>query len=241
MGIGQNSSDVGKKGVSIITCTNKLDHIDNIFANYERQEYEYKELIVILYNDRLNLEEWREKAKGHPNVAVYQLDEKEPLGVCLNYGIERARFKYISKFDDDNYYGPAFLEDLMNAFEYTDAAIVGKCAHYLYFEDGDILAVKFEDREHCYTEFVAGSAIIIKREVFDKVRFPSDRSVGEDTQFLQDSVKNGFKIYAADRFNYTCVRRPSPELHTWKVKDEEQLAKCRIVCQTKDYVTYVTC
>jgi len=241
MDIAKGNSDARKKGVSIITCTNKSEYMDNIFVNYDRQEYEDKELIIILNDDRLNLEEWREKAKSHPNVAVYQIDEKEPLGACLNYGIEKARFDYISKFDDDNYYGPAFLEDLMNAFEYTDADIVGKCAHYIYFENGDILALYGEDMEHCYTDFVAVSAMLLKREVFDRVRFSSDRSVGEDTQFLQDSIKSGFKIYSTDRFNYVCVRRASPELHTWKIMDKEQLAQCRIVGHTKDYTRHVNC
>jgi len=241
MGIAEGNSGARKKGVSIITSTNKFEYMDNIFANYDRQQYEDKELIIILNNNRLNLEEWREKAKSYPNATVYQIDEKEPLGACLNYGIEKARFDYISKFDDDNYYGPAFLEDLMNAFAYTDADIVGKCAGYIYFENGDILALYGEAREHCYTHFVLGSAIIIKREVFDRVPWPTDRRQGSDTEFLRQSVKNGFKIYSADRFNYVYVRKASQKLHTWKVKDEEQLALCRIVGHTKDYATHVTC
>jgi len=241
MGIAKGKSGAKERGVSIIISTNKLEYMDNIFANYDRQEYEDKELIIILNNDRLNLGEWREKVKSHPDVTVYQIDEKETLGVCLNYGIEKAKFNYISKFDDDNYYGPAFLEDLMNAFEYTDADIVGKCAGYIYFENGDILALYGEAREHCYTHFVLGSAIIIKREVFDRVPWPTDRIWGSDTEFLRQSVKNGFKIYSADRFNYVYVRRSSQENHTWKVKDEEQLALCRIICNTKDYALYVTC
>jgi len=241
VGIAKGNSGAKERGVSIITSTNKLVYMDNIFANYDRQEYEDKELIIILNNDRLNLGEWREKAKSYPNATVYQIDEKEPLGVCLNHGIEKARFDYISKFDDDNYYGLAFLEDLMNAFEYTDAAIVGKNAGYMYFERGDILALNGEDKEHCYTRYVLGSAIIIKREVFDRVPWPTDRRQGSDSEFLRQSVENGFKIYSADRFNYVCVRRSSPELHTWKIKDEEQIAKCRIVDYTKDYITHVTC
>ena len=241
MGIAKGNNSAKERGVSIITCTNKFEYMDNIFANYDRQKYEDKELIVILNNDRLNLEEWREKAKSYPNVTVYQVDEKEPLGVCLNYGIEKAGFDYISKFDDDDYYAPAFLEDLMNAFEYTDADIVGKCASYIYFENGNTLALYGEDREHCYTHFVLGATIIIKREVFDRVPWPTDRRQGSDSEFLRQSVRSGFKIYSADRFNYVYMRRSSPELHTWKVKDEEQLANCRIICHTKDYVTHATC
>lgn len=241
MGITKTANASEKKGVSIITSTNKLEYKDNIFANYDRQEYEHKELIIILNDNLLDMDEWMEEASKHHNVAVYRVDEKEPLGVCLNYGIEKARFDYISKFDDDNYYAPAFLEDLMYAFEYTDAAIVGKCATYMYFENGGILAVKYEEREHCYTGWVAGSAIIIKREVFDRVPWPTDRIWGSDTEFLRQSVKSGFKIYSADRFNYVAVRRSSAELHTWKVKDEELLAKCRVVCYAQDYTTQVLC
>ena len=241
MGIEQNNHGAKKEGVSIITCTNKLIYMENIFANYDRQQYEDKELIIVLNNNQLDIDEWAKEARKHNNVTVYRVDEKEPLGVCLNHGIEKARFDYISKFDDDNYYGPAFLEDLMNAFEYTDVAIVGKNAGYMYFERGDILALNGEDKEHCYTRYVLGSAIIIKREVFNIVPWPTDRRQGSDTEFLRQSVKNGFKMYSADRFNYVCVRRSSPELHTWKIKDEEQLAKCRIVGYTKDYVTHVTC
>jgi spore maturation protein CgeB/polysaccharide pyruvyl transferase WcaK-like protein len=241
MGIGHGNCDGKRKGVSIITCTNKLIYMENILANYDRQQYQDKELIIVLNNDQLDLEEWKKEAGRHQNVTVYQIDEKEPLGVCLNYGIKKARFDYISKFDDDNYYGPAFLEDLMNAFEYTDAAIVGKHVGYMYFESGDILALTAEDKEHCYTRYVLGSAIIVKRGVFDRVPWPTDRRQGSDSEFLRQSVENGFKIYSADRFNYVCIRRSSPELHTWKIKDEEQLAKCQVVGYIKDYATHVTC
>ena len=241
MGIEQNNYGAKKEGVSIITCTNKLIYMENIFANYDRQQYEDKELIIILNNNQLNMEEWTEEAGKHHNVTVYGVDEKEPLGVCLNYGIEKARFDYISKFDDDDYYGPAFLEDLMNAFEYTDADIVGKCASYVYFENGSILALYGEDREHCYTQLVLGATMIVKRKVFGRVQWPTDRIRGSDSEFLRQSVKNGFKIYSADRFNYVAVRRSSAALHTWKIEDEEHLAQCQVICSTKDYAPNVNC
>lgn len=239
--IGEDRNDIRKKGVSVITCLDKLDYMDNVFANYDRQDYDDKELIIILNDYHLNLGEWKQKAKGYPNVTFYQMNDKESLGVCLNYGVERARFEHISKFDDASYYGPAFLGDLMDAFEYTDANIVGKSAHYLYFEESDILALKFEDREHCYTDSVAGSAFVTKREVFDKVRFPSDGSGGEDIRFLQDSVKGGSRVYSTDRFNYVAIRKASRELGTREVADKVQLGQCRMVGGVRDYIRYSTC
>ena len=241
MGISESNDYAKKKGVSVITCTNRSEYMESIFTNYERQEYEDKELLIILNNNQLNMEEWTKEAGEHHNVTVYRVDEKEPLGVCLNHGLEKARFDYISKFNDGDYYAPAFLEDLMNAFEYTDADIVGKCAHYVYFESGDTLALYGEDREHCYTDFVAGSAMIARREAFNGLVWSAGRVSGEDSEFLRQSVKNGFKIYSADRFNYVCMRRSSPELQTWKVEIGDNLVHCRTICRTKDYVRYATC
>jgi hypothetical protein len=241
VGIGQGSDGAQRKGVSVVTCTNKGVYKENIFSNYDRQRYEDRELIIVIGNDQLDLQDWEEEAKKRPNVRVYRVDEKLPLGACLNFGVDEARFEYIAKFDDDDYYAPAYLEDMMMAFDYSRADIVGKCTRYVYFESGGVLAIRFPDKEHQFTDFVSGSAMIIKRGVFSKVRFDPLKRVGEDTQFLEDCVKNGVRIYSADRFNFAYTRRSSAGLHTWRVSDEELLAKAsEIVPYAGDYTTHVT-
>ncbi|MCK4789430.1 MAG: glycosyltransferase, partial [Desulfobacteraceae bacterium] len=242
MGISKTADVSEKKGVSIITCTNKLIYMNNIFANYDRQQYEDKELIIVMGNDQLDLQEWKEEAKKRRNVRVYRVDEKLPLGACLNFGVDEARFGFIAKFDDDDYYAPAYLEDMVIAFDYSGADIVGKCTRYVHFENGNALAIKYPDREHQFTRSVSGSAMIIKREVFNKVRFDPHRRVGEDTKFLKDCVKSGVIIYSTDRFNFAYIRKSSPDLHTWRASDEKLLGKTgHIVSYTKDYITHVTC
>ncbi len=231
-----------KKGVSIVTCTNKLIYMENIFANYDRQQCEERELIVVLNNDELKLADWEQEANKHQNVRVYQLDETKRLGECLNYGIERSRFDYVAKFDDDDYYAPAYLADLLIAFDYSGADVVGKCARYIYFESDGALAIRFPEREHQFVDIIGGPTMVIARRVLDMVRFDPDKGPGEDTKFLEDCVRRGFRIYSADRFNFVQVRASSSDLHTWKPSDKELLGETgRIVSHAKDYVTYATC
>jgi spore maturation protein CgeB len=240
MGLHENEGGDKDRGVSVITSTNKLGYMDSILANYNRQAYEDKELIIVLNNNQLNLEEWGEKAKSYPNVTVCQLDEKEGLGTCLNFGVDRARFEYIAKFDDDDYYAPLYLEDLMMAFDYSGADIVGKSTYYVYFEKDTALAIRFPGREHGFREFVSGPTMVMKRGVFEKIRFDSEKGRGSDTRFQRKCVRNGFRIYSADRFNFAVLRSTSKDMHTWKITDEELMEASEVIAFTDDYVPYIT-
>jgi spore maturation protein CgeB len=238
VGINYEKEDI--PGVSIITSTNKQKYMDEIFNNYQRQNYSNKELIIILNNDSMPLNKWVEKAKDYENVKVFQVEEKYNLGTCLNYGIENASFEYIAKMDDDDYYGPEYCGDVINAFMYSEADVVGKQSNYIYFEQSNILALKAPNKENRFTNFVAGSSICLKRNVFEKVKFSTDRKSGSDTIFLQECNAKGFKIYSTDRFNHVGMKHASQEEHTWKISDEDLLKSCIIVCYTKDYITPTT-
>jgi spore maturation protein CgeB len=235
----EGKNNIEKNGVSVITPTNRPQFADNIFANYQKQKYTAKELIIILNKDSLNLKEWEEKAKAYQNVTVYQLPEEKTLGECLNFGVGKSKYSYVSKFDDDNYYAPYFLTDLMHAFNYTDADIVGKGTYFSYLEGKRLLALRFPGYENRFVKFLSGSALIIKKEVLDRVKF-INKSQGEDTAFIKECVNNGFKLYSTDKYNYACVRRPNPNEHTWKITEKEYLRKCQVVSCEGDFKKYIT-
>ncbi|WP_053956179.1 glycosyltransferase family protein [Inediibacterium massiliense] len=231
---------IKKAGVSIITCTNRKHCMNNIFENYARQTYPYKELILILNNNHMNYDRWIKESKKYENVTIFQIDEQKTLGECLNFAISKSKFDYISKMDDDDYYAPNYMIDMMNAFVYTDADVVGKHAYYIYLPDYNILALKFPNTENQYTPFVAGSTLTFKKKVFEKIKFITHKPSGCDSEFLLDCKKNGFKIYSTDRFNYAGSRRANLEDHTWKITPDEFLRKCEIILYTKDYQTHIT-
>lgn len=227
-------------GVSIIVSTNRPDCMDNIFSSYERQSYPVKELIVVLNNNHMNIDNWNEKARHYNNVKVLQIDECKSLGECLNFAVSHTHFDYISKFDDDDYYSPEYLGDLMDAFKYTNADIVGKQSAYIYFEASKTLALTSKGMEHVYTNHLRGGTITFRKEVFNKVQFPLI-SLGEDVLFLENCMDKGMKIYSIDKYNYVYVRHAAKLVNTWKLSDEEMMEKfCTPVTKTDDYVPYIT-
>lgn len=215
-------SNTPQPEVSIITSTNKGKYIHNIFANYTRFNYLSKELIIILNNNTLDINDYKLKAQGLKDVRIFQLDESCTLGECLNFGIENSRYNYISKMDDDDYYGANYLTDLMNVFKYTDAKIVGKSSCFIYFQDTSTLGIFLPNRENKYVSGgIAGGTLIFKKEILESVKFRKIKGHGTDYFFLNDCNDANIKMFSADKYNYVYVKHKNVNEHTWKVSSEE--------------------
>lgn len=221
--------------VSIITCTNKPIYADNIFENYNRQLLKNKELILILNNNKMSLEKWISMSKEYSNISVFQIDEKKSLGYCLNFGISKAKYNIIAKFDDDDYYGPKYLQQAVNALRYAD--VVGKYCTFVYFEDSKTLAIRNPKRENKYVLRLEGPTLVFRKKVFEKIKF-HHKSLGEDIQFCKDCLKNGIKLYATDKYNYVYIRHGLKAKHSWNIKDEFYKKLCRIIGKVNDYRKY---
>ncbi|SHE29071.1 Spore maturation protein CgeB [Tissierella praeacuta DSM 18095] len=232
-------SESENEGVSIITCTNRPLSLKNILDNYLSQSYIKKELIIIINNDFINIEDWTDIVKIYDDITIYKLSEEYSLGKCINFGIKRAKYPYVSKFDDDDYYGPNYLVDTMNAFKYTDADVVGKNTLYAYMEASKSLVLRYPNQEHQYSQYVAGSTLTMRKRIFDYLSF-SDLSRGEDTKFLMDCINMGIKIYATDRFNHIVIRRANIETHSWKISESNFMRNCIMIKKTNDFKSIVT-
>lgn len=227
-----------KFGVSIITVTNRVNHIKHVFDNYNRQNIKNKELIIILNNNSMNLNQWKSISKSYPNVKVLRKDESVTFAECKNFAVTLAQFSYIAHFDDDDYYGENFLKDILYTFNKVEADIIGKKSAFVYFCNSKILAIRFPRYENTYVKFVMDSSMVIKKSVFDKVKFPTMKS-GADFSFQKECLKNGFKIFSADRYNYAFIRHKNIASHSWKITEDELLKECSIVCKTDDFIKYI--
>lgn len=213
-----------QNAVSIVTCTKRRYCMDTLFHNYSRQNYRNKELIVILNNNNLKVREYIEAAKPYKNIRIYSLPGHVSLGSCLNYGVKLSKYNFIAKFDDDDYYAPNYLIDSMRVLLKTNADIVGKRSHYMYLNGKRLLLHRYYKMADQYAPLVQGATLLVKRHVFNKVRFPN-HTRGECVKFCYDSLAKGFKIYSGNPYNFVAIRRRNSKDHTWIVNDHHLLTR----------------
>lgn len=212
----------------------------SIFHNYERQQSVEKEMIIILNKDDMNVRRWRRKARRYNNVRVYQVPEKYTLGKCMNYGIRRAKYDIIAKFDDDDYYAPDFLKESIDAMKRKRAKIIGKHTSYVYFEKEKALMLLRKGNEKKYAGKVKGGTLVFRKSVWDRVKFSEKRVRGSDVSFMKHAKLKGYKIYSVSKHNYVCVRREDTSTHTQKTKAKKYMARCKLICHTENYIPFIT-
>lgn len=178
-------------GVSIVTCLENCDQsINTLLDNYRSQTWANKELIIIVKNCN-EAEQWQEMSAAYPDVSLYLVPENNSLGESLNLAVDKAKGDYVAVFNTDNYYATNFLMDLMNAFSYTDADIIGKACYYAYCEETQELILKNTVQENRFANDLADSSAVFNKRVFNRLRFPvSDIAYQE---FLMQCLGKGLK------------------------------------------------
>lgn len=234
-----NQTAITKDGVSVFTCTNRPQLIEQVFANYLQQAYGPRELIVVLNNNSMSLGDWQNRARPHPDIRIFQLDEKVSLGQCTNYAIQNCFYDFVAKFDDDDYYAPEYLTDMMAAFDYCEADIIGKSSRFIYFKSKSVLGFYRPYPEYSYVEYVVGATMVFKKGLWQAIRFP-DITEGEDTLFQQESINRGGKIFATDRYNYVTVRDADISKHTFQLDDDTYISYCQRVIPVTNYLPLIT-
>ncbi|MGL5329030.1 MAG: glycosyltransferase [Peptostreptococcaceae bacterium] len=201
--------------VSIITITKRINYIDNILNNFLRQNIECKELIIVINNDKIKLDNYYLYTKLYDNIKLYKLDEKTSLGMCLNFACDKCKYELIAKFDDDDYYGTYYLNEVCNTFVNVDCDIVGKYKNFYYIEKYNMLTLKTSAIENIFSNTVLGSTLCFKNYVFHNIKF-KDIDCLEDRYFNNDCIKKGYKIYASSRYNHIVFKHNNIDDHTFR-------------------------
>ena len=209
---------------SIVMASNRPHFIDRIVENICQQTYSTMEAVIIAqnYSDQ-QLQDLENKIKSSgkklENLHIIRNDSEDTLGKRLNQGIALSKGEYVAKFDDDDFYFPNYLQDMLIPFKFGDYGIVGKKEIFIYLESQDKTFVRFSGQRHMETNFLTGATLVFSRTALSKLQF-GDLNRGEDSNILEQAQKLGIKMYVTDPFNFVVFRAKNINSHTWQIDDE---------------------
>ncbi len=233
----------GVPRVSIVLATRRPGQIENCRRNVSAQNYPNLELIVVLNDDTFDKASVRERFADIETVEVLSLPAARNLGSCINLGAAHATGAYVAKMDDDDFYAPHYISDLMLAALESGADITGKKAAFYYFEEGEEYCLRcgdlrnrwlwpLTDDDGCNVvpqkfarngSNVAGATLLFRREAIRFFPFDEAAPRGTDTIFQLACRRAGLTTYVSDEFNFCYMRRAGAEGHLWPLSKRGML------------------
>lgn len=154
---------------------------------------------------------------------VLRFEPSVPLGGILNVIAERAAGSHVTKWDDDDLYGPHHLEDLVVASRHSGADLIGKRAEFIHFEGSGDTVMRTTGGAEKRAGNVAGATLFTRRDLLLAVGGfpPLPKSV--DFHLRRRYQTLGHSIYRTHGFGFVLVRRADD--HTWAVSEEKLRTK----------------
>ncbi len=199
--------------VSVLLATNRPEQIDHAIGQLERQSYPELEVVVGLHGPAA--------ARAHDlpgDIKVIEADASLTLGEVLQMAVEASSGELLSKVDDDDWYGPDHIWDLVLAREVSGAALVGKGSEFVYLTSSETTIRRFIGGADTWTTTIGGGALLIGRQQLDRIGGwqPLPRSV--DRALIEDVHQAGGRVYRTHGFGYVLERRGTG--HTWEAEDK---------------------
>ena len=144
-------------------------------------------------------------------VFVHNFDSTETLGSMLTSLAAGTRTKYVTKMDDDDFYGSEHLHDLLDCIIVRGCEVVGKAMNYIYLEPLDLTVRRANSTGvsafELFSDWVCGGTIMVERSAGEKAGWFGSGKSAVDTFLLQNVSRNGGKIWRTFGAGYIYRRR----------------------------------
>ncbi|MDO9457931.1 glycosyltransferase family 2 protein [Nocardioides sp.] len=134
------------------------------------------------------------------------------FGELLRLATDAAQGDVVLKMDDDDWYGPDVVTDLLLARHYSGAEVVGMPAELVHLEEVDATVRRRGPSEN-YGSVVAGGTMMLDRTLLRELGGwrPAPRFV--DAHVLDQVLRAGGRVYRTHGLGYVLRRQASG--HTW--------------------------
>jgi hypothetical protein len=212
---------VGLPAVSALLATKRPQMLDFALRQVARQRGADVELVLAAHGFEPDRDAVRRALGDRPH-QVLTFDSSEFFGDVLTGAARAASSEVLLKMDDDDWYSPDAVHDLLMARRFSGADVVGMPSEFVFLhandERGD-LTVRRNHPSELFARFVAGGTLLMDRGLL--------RSLGDfrrvrkfvDAQLLAGVEAAGGRIYRTHGLGY--VLRRTGRGHTWERDDEE--------------------
>lgn len=222
--IDEHGSVAWQRSVSVLLATRRPEQLDFAVAQVARQRgVDSLELVLAPHGFDVDPLAVR-NATGLP-VKVVPAPEDMLFGDVLHRAATAADGDVLLKMDDDDWYAPDVVADLLRARAYSGAQLTGMPPEFHYLAPVDA-TVKRGHPAELYANFVAGGTMLVDRDALREVG--GFRSVRKfvDRQLLTAITAAGGEIYRTHGFGYLLRRNESG--HTWQVGMDHLLDPSRV-------------
>lgn len=213
--------------VSIILSSRRPDYMEAILKQIAalHQTTINIEVLFIAHGNNFDVTKTKRQLEYYKFPFQFFARKEETIfGDNLNLALSHARGEFVTKFDDDDLYGPSHLEDNLAAFYYSGANMVGKWSHWIYFESSDSCLTWVPDKQESYVIHLPGGTFLCKRTFLDSVGGFGKVHRGIDSELYRRIRARGAILYSSHKYNYVRVRHGDE--HTYDVSDEDFKSQC---------------
>ncbi|MFI6319934.1 glycosyltransferase [Nonomuraea sp. NPDC050556] len=210
-----------RPSVSVVMSSKRPHLVGFALAQMARQRHVEVEVVLGLHG--VPLEEVRQAVASCPlPLTCVEADADVPFGEVLNRAAARASGAYLTKWDDDDWYGPEHLSDLLLAVADTGADIVGTTAEFFYLEPLDVtirrttFASGAAYPSEVWADHVAGGTILLATDAFHRLGGFAAEPRAVDRLFLKAARQAGAGVYRTHGLGYV-LRRTLGDEHTWQL------------------------
>jgi hypothetical protein len=201
--------------VTVVLASRRPHHVPGALAQIARQRHVEVQVVLALHGFTADLVRPAVRDFPHP-ITVLEADAATVFGEVLARAAARADAALIAKWDDDDWYGPEHLADLLMARRYSGADVVGTAAEFFYLEPLDVTIRRTDYKSEVWSDHVAGGTILIVRDTLAAAGGFQPLPKGVDSALLKTVHAAGGRIYRTHGLGYM-LRRSSAAEHTWRL------------------------
>jgi hypothetical protein len=204
---------VPDRRVSILLATRRPEMLPFALGQAARQRGSEVEVVLATHGfdaDPATLGAFRESCPT-PLVTVH-VEASVHFGEVLNRAASVASGDLLLKMDDDDWYGPDFVADLVSAHGYSGAQVVGCAPEFTFLEELS-LTTRWATPTEVFRPFIAGGTLLVERSTFRSLGGFRHTVKYVDANLLSGIIAAGGTVYRTHGLGYVLRRRANG--HTW--------------------------